>query len=199
MRRVAARVPIWLVLPVALLALGALVAWASELGDTPIGPPPTPSLTVTPTASQTATATASTTATASPTPSPTPTSTPHLDRQACDEIRGTDYRSPSEREWFLINCVAPEATRQAQAPSVSLTALEDLVCSYDWDCAWALAVMYCESGGDPNAYNPAGPYVGLFQILDSSGSLSLLDPATNIAEAHWKYLAQGPGAWRGCP
>ena len=60
-----------------------------------------------------------------------------------------------------------------------------------------MAVIACESGGDPDAYNPAGPYVGLFQILDPSSSL--FDPATNIGEAYWKYLNQGPGAWRGCP
>lgn len=34
-----------------------------------------------------------------------PTATPVLNRENCDEIRGTDYRSPGERTWFLANCV----------------------------------------------------------------------------------------------
>ena len=28
----------------------------------------------------------------------------------------------------------------------------------------AAAVIQCESSGNPEAYNPAGPFVGLFQI-----------------------------------
>jgi hypothetical protein len=72
----------------------------------------------------------------------------------------------------------------------------DLVCTYGWDCGWALRVIACESGGNPNAYNPAGPYVGLFQILDPSRSL--FDPAANIAAAWQKYLSQGRGAWGAC-
>jgi hypothetical protein len=47
--------------------------------------------------------------TATPFPTPTtpaekPSPTGPSDRHDCDEIRGTAYRSESEREWFLINC-----------------------------------------------------------------------------------------------
>lgn len=28
-----------------------------------------------------------------------------LNRENCDDIRGTDYRSAAEREWFLANCL----------------------------------------------------------------------------------------------
>jgi len=34
----------------------------------------------------------------------TPTPTPTLNRQNCDQIRGTDYRSEEERLWFQANC-----------------------------------------------------------------------------------------------
>ncbi len=189
-RRVAASVPFWILLLVAMLALAAGLAWASELGDAPIG-------LTTPT---------NLTATASSTPSPTLTPTPMLDQHSCDQIRDTKYRSVSEREWFLNRCVTPTASsnpsaeaRISQPASVASARGKDwsaLVCTYDWDCSWAMAVLACESGGDPNAYNPAGPYVGLFQILDTS--LSLFDPRMNIAEAYYKYQSQGPGAW-GCP
>lgn len=44
---------------------------------------------------------------ASPTPEPeeTPEPDPALNRADCDAIRGTDYRSVEEREWFLDNCI----------------------------------------------------------------------------------------------
>ena len=73
----------------------------------------------------------------------------------------------------------------------------DLVCSYDWDCSWALAVIACESGGNPNAYNQAG-YVGLFQIWQGFGP-NLQDPATNVAAAYSLYRSGGPGNWPNCP
>ena len=37
------------------------------------------------------------------------------DRASCDEIRGTDYRSAAERQFFLTNCVGA----MKPAPSVS--------------------------------------------------------------------------------
>jgi hypothetical protein len=33
-----------------------------------------------------------------------PTATRPADRTSCAEIRGTDYRSDSERAWFIANC-----------------------------------------------------------------------------------------------
>ena len=44
-------------------------------------------------------------------------------------------------------------------------ALRALACApqYAWDCGAALAVIACESGGNPAAYNPSGSY-GLMQI-----------------------------------
>lgn len=44
---------------------------------------------------------ATTVATARP---PTPTPNPKGDRTSCADIRNTDYRSPTERDWFLRNC-----------------------------------------------------------------------------------------------
>ena len=38
-------------------------------------------------------------------PSVTPVPDPSVNREDCEEIRGTDYRSPEERQWFLANCV----------------------------------------------------------------------------------------------
>jgi hypothetical protein len=46
-------------------------------------------------------------------PTPTAIATALPDRTACDEIRGTDYRSETEQEWFRANCspVVPPSTQ----------------------------------------------------------------------------------------
>ena len=43
------------------------------------------------------------------------------DRTSCDEIRGTDYRSPAEREFFLANCILPTPTPAPATPTPSAT------------------------------------------------------------------------------
>ena len=86
----------------------------------------------------------------------------------------------------------------APSPAISSAgAWSDLVCAYGWDCNWALAVIQCESAGNPDAYNPAG-YVGLFQIWEGHGS-NLRDPATNVAAAYSLYLSGGRANWPNCP
>ena len=42
--------------------------------------------------------------------SPTATVDPSVNRLNCDAIRGTDYYSPQEREWFLTNCTSAQST-----------------------------------------------------------------------------------------
>ncbi len=42
-----------------------------------------------------------------------PTPSPLADRTDCDAMRGTDYRSPAERTWFLANCVTSVAVQVA--------------------------------------------------------------------------------------
>jgi hypothetical protein len=37
-------------------------------------------------------------------PATPPTRTPLADRTDCAAIRGTDYRSEAERQWFMVNC-----------------------------------------------------------------------------------------------
>ncbi len=104
-------------------------------------------------------------------------------------------------EWYdpePVDTIVYYSTAAAPVAQPAAADWQDLVCSYDWDCAWALAVIYCESGGNPNAYNPQGPYVGLFQIWEGHGA-NLRDPATNIAAAYSLYLSGGRGNWPNCP
>lgn len=47
------------------------------------------------------------------------TSTALPDRRTCGEIRGTEYRSAAERQWFLDNCTGPAlAPTPAPTPTV---------------------------------------------------------------------------------
>ena len=76
-----------------------------------------------------------------------------------------------------------------------------LVCSlpFTWPCEWAIAVIMCESSGNPNAYNPAGPYIGLFQVLNGP-----TDPYLNTVEAHIQFVEWARGVrtvspWPNCP
>lgn len=60
--------------------------------------------------------------------------------------------------------------------------------------SWMVSIARCESGLRPTAYNPGGPYIGLFQFLTSTfranGGTNIYDPAdqSNIAA---KMLAHG--------
>jgi hypothetical protein len=154
-------------------------------------------------------------------PEATPTETAIPMRFDCDVVDETGFVSWDEQEWYFENCTEPAAeptpmsevagavlvpepvveqptaTQPPPPPVVPIGEIEEMVCSYAWSCSWALSVMYCESGGNPNAYNPAGPYIGLFQLHESLGS-NLYDPATNIATAYSLYLSHGPSAWGGC-
>jgi uncharacterized protein YabE (DUF348 family) len=110
-----------------------------------------------------------------------------------------EWYDPEPVDTVIYYSTAPAAPVAAPPPvvSASSSSWSDLVCAYNWDCNWALAVIQCESGGNPNAYNPAG-YVGLFQIWEGNGP-NLRDPATNIAAAYSLYASGGRGHWPNCP
>lgn len=71
------------------------------------------------------------------------------------------------------------------------------------DVGRALAVMYCESGGDPDAKNPYSTASGLFQHLASMwperseaagwDGRSVFEPEANVAVAAW--LVYEGGGW----
>jgi soluble lytic murein transglycosylase-like protein len=75
-----------------------------------------------------------------------------------------------------------------------VAAIQAAAARYGVDPNWMLRIAKCESGLRPNAYNPRGPYYGLFQFLMSTfthnGGHNIWDPAdqANVAA---KMLAHG--------
>lgn len=76
----------------------------------------------------------------------------------------------------------------------------ELIDQYQWDGAKAEAVMLCESDGNADAYNPVGPYWGLFQIWEGHRwtAEELVIPEINVAAAYEKYRGMGWQPWPEC-
>jgi hypothetical protein len=123
-----------------------------------------------------------------------------LEVQTADEGRGLTDVPPQP-----VQPPAPALPLPSPAPA-PVGAIRELICSYGWDCAEALGVVYgnarCphgESTGNPNAFN-AGNY-GLFQInavhaAKVGGPLEwLFDPAVNVRVAYEIWSDQGWGPW----
>lgn len=85
----------------------------------------------------------------------------------------------------------------SERQTVDLTAI---VCAPEWPCVWARAVVSCESSWRPGVVNPAGPYVGLYQIWIGHGYTveQLKDPVFNTSAAYKLWLRQGRDAWPNC-
>ena len=69
---------------------------------------------------------------------------------------------------------------------------------------WA-ALAECESGGNPQADNPAGPYYGLYQFMESTWrSVGGIGLPTQASASEQTYRAQilynrsGAGQWPVC-
>jgi hypothetical protein len=66
---------------------------------------------------------------------------------------------------------------------------------------WLVKIARCESGLNPRAYNPAGPYYGLFQFLLSTfrgnGGTDIWDPYQQ-ADIAAKMIAHGQAHQWGC-
>lgn len=95
--------------------------------------------------------------------------------------------------WDRASDVVPEGHRSVQD-------WRALICApqWDWPCWWITDLIACESGGNPNAVNWAGPYYGLVQVLNGS-----TDPMTNLLQGHqqfkdWMAGVRQTSPWPGC-
>ena len=70
------------------------------------------------------------------------------------------------------------------------------------DPNWMIRTAACESGLRPNAYNPSGPYYGLFQFLMSTfrshGGTDIWSPYQQADIAAGMFASGRSGAWPVC-
>ena len=108
----------------------------------------------------------------SPTPVPTPTPTPVP----------------------VVPKAAPAVVIPPAASGDIVGIIRAAAAKYGVSGDWMVNIAECESGLRPNAYNPRGPYIGLFQFLQSTftanGGTNIWDP-TDQANVAAKMLANG--------
>jgi soluble lytic murein transglycosylase-like protein len=93
----------------------------------------------------------------------------------------------------------------APAPAPPAGSIEAIIAAaaakYGVSDSWMLKIARCESSLNPRAYNPAGPYIGLFQFLPSTfrahGGTDIYDPVQQ-ADITANMLAHGQARAWGC-
>jgi Transglycosylase SLT domain len=119
---------------------------------------------------------------AAPTPTPAPSATP-----------APAPARPVAKLSVRLRSAAPPLIAAA-SPSSVIGIIEAAAARWGVSGAWMVQIARCESGLRPTAVNPAGPYLGLFQFLQSTfthnGGTNIWDAAdqANIAA---KMLAHG--------
>ena len=118
-------------------------------------------------------------------PRPTPTPTPAPSRSAGNATGGGGIPAADD---VSVPAVEAIITAAAQAAGV--------------DPTWMLNTAGCESGFRSGAYNPAGPYVGIFQFVPSTfrdhGGTDIWSPTQQASIAAGMFAAGEAGAWPVC-
>lgn len=87
------------IVPVAVFLIAAAISFGADGGGGDDG-----QASAKPSATPTRQVAAANTAVPAAAATPLPTATVPADRTSCNDIRGTDYRSPAEQAWFKANC-----------------------------------------------------------------------------------------------
>jgi outer membrane biosynthesis protein TonB len=151
-------------------------------------PPPAPTSTPRPSPSRTPTPRPTPAHTPPPTPAPTPAPTP----------TPTPTPAPTPTPPPPSDTQPPSSTPYSQQQIIDMIRAAAAAHGVNGDCMVALARR--ESGLNPNAYNPSGPYDGLFQFWPPTyrgpGGTNLWDPRqqSDVA-ATMMSQGDGPGAW----
>jgi hypothetical protein len=123
-------------------------------------------------------------ATPRPTPTPTPVPTPKPAPRAAAPVVQAPVSNASNSGGDVVAII----TSAAQADGV--------------DPNWLISTAECESGLNPNAYNGAGPYDGLFQFLPSTfrahGGTDIWDPSQQAAIAASMFAQGESSQWPVC-
>jgi hypothetical protein len=74
--------------------------------------------------------------------------------------------------------------------------------TYGVSASWMISTATCESNLRPDAYNPSGPYVGIFQFLPSTfaahGGTDIWDPVQQSEIAASMFAGGDSSAWPVC-
>jgi hypothetical protein len=113
----------------------------------------------------------------------------------------TPTPSPTGSTATVAVAGAPIVAAPPPAPAGSIAAIiQEAALEYGADPAYLLSIASCESGLNPNAYNPAG-YYGLFQFHPgtwaSNGYGSIWDPVAQARTAA-RMIAGGQASAWGC-
>lgn len=96
---------------------------------------------------------------------------------------------------------APAAPTQSYGIGSVQQIIIDAANEYGISPEWLLSIASCESGFNPRAYNPAGPYIGLFQYHPdtwaNNGYGSIYDPVAQ-SRTTARMLSQGGASHWGC-
>jgi soluble lytic murein transglycosylase-like protein len=98
---------------------------------------------------------------------------------------------------------APPPGSQSSYPPGSVAAIITAAAdAHGVDPSWMISTASCESGLRPTAYNPSGPYYGLFQFLMSTfqahGGTNIWDPVQQSEIAASMFAAGDSAAWPVC-
>src|SRR5579884_2041323 len=115
-------------------------------------------------------------------------------------VRQLISRAPAPKPAAAPPAQAPPSHQTAAAPVVSYSpsSIEGIIAAaaarWGVSASWMISIARCESGLNPRAVNPSGPYDGLFQFLMSTfranGGTNIWDPADQ-ANITAKMLAHG--------
>jgi Transglycosylase SLT domain len=103
------------------------------------------------------------------------------------------YTPPTPKYHLTSHTTSTGSTAPSVAGDYTYSQLEQLWVSAGgpaWAETSAATVAECESGGNPNAYNPSGA-TGLWQILGSVVPGNLYNPTINALNAVSKFTASG--------
>lgn len=92
---------------------------------------------------------------------------------------------------------ASRSARRTSAPAVhpaigtcDTSSWQACIASLSWSVGTAMAIVRCESGGNPNARNRRSSATGLFQILGGP-----TDPIANVMQAYSMWRSRGWQPW----
>lgn len=130
---------------------------------------------------------------ASPAATPTAVPTPLPDRTSCDAIRGSDYRSPAERDWFLANCLpAAEASGLPAIPGPEVQGerwiLVDIA-SQRMSAMIGDRVVYTAlvTTGKPGWETPPGTYNIIYRVADETMTSASIGAEEDYVLEHVLY------------